>query len=301
MFLYHLFLRSNMNKSYFRHILFITIFTAYAYLFSLKKPLVDIQFNMFNLFFLLGVIIFIVRNNEKIKKFNFNINYLEVAIYFLIGQSILLAYYYFSYFAGLSFLIKIPGIYLFVKENLFFIAMLFFGLAIYGTNFFKKFKKEIIYATIIGSLFFTITLFLRFKAQFFAKLLAVFSSWILQPFGKVSYSLISDPKLTLNNFSVIIGQPCSGVESIGLFIGIVTLIFAMDWERIKKKLIPPFILFGIIGMYIVSIFRISVLMIVGAYYSPKLALGLFHNNIGWIFFIIYLFIINKIYEKYLRI
>jgi len=103
----------------------------------------------------------------------------------------------------------------------------------------------------------------------------------------------------LNNFRVIIGQPCSGIDSMLLFISLYLIIAIMDWKRINKKMAILLFFIGAVGMYLTNILRIFILFLVGIYISPKFAVGLFHTNIGWILFIIFFFIYWSIGSKFI--
>ena len=76
------------------------------------------------------------------------------------------------------------------------------------------------------------------------------------------------------------------------------MIFILDYKRLKKKVAIPLYFVGIIGMFLTNIIRILLLFIVGAYWSPKFAVGMFHSNVGWILFIAYFAIFWWIASKY---
>jgi exosortase/archaeosortase family protein len=52
-------------------------------------------------------------------------------------------------------------------------------------------------------------------------------------------------------------------------------------------------------MFITNILRIFLLFLIGAHYSPKLAVGLFHTNLGWILFIVYFGIFWIIAQRFI--
>jgi len=61
----------------------------------------------------------------------------------------------------------------------------------------------------------------------------------------------------------------------------------------------PFYIIGIVGTYALNILRIFFLMIIGAFYSPEFAVYTFHYNVGWISFVVYLFLCMHLAYKYL--
>jgi hypothetical protein len=91
----------------------------------------------------------------------------------------------------------------------------------------------------------------------------------------------------LNDFYVIIGEACSGVDSGIMFAGVFLFIALLDWPRLKHKLFLAMLPFGMIGMFLMNVLRVSALVVIGANYSPEFALTMFHNNAGWMLFVAY--------------
>jgi exosortase/archaeosortase family protein len=98
------------------------------------------------------------------------------------------------------------------------------------------------------------------------------------------------PILTVGGFSAGIGAPCSGIDSLLMFSGLFILIFVLDYKRLNKKIMIVMFPIGLAGTYIINILRIFLLFLIGVYISPSFAVGLFHQNIGWILFIAYFFV-----------
>lgn len=102
-------------------------------------------------------------------------------------------------------------------------------------------------------------------------------------------SQIKDTTLTNNiidfdGFKVGINYPCSGIESMTVFLSSVIAYFIAKKEKNIKR-ITISTLIGIILLYLINILRITVIIIVGYSYGTK-ALIFTHNNLGWIFFVI---------------
>lgn len=106
------------------------------------------------------------------------------------------------------------------------------------------------------------------------------------------------PVLKVMGFSAVIGKSCSGIDSLLLFISLYSLIFILDYPRVRKGVATLCFLIGIVGMFFVNVLRIFLLFLLGAYWSPATALGLFHTNVGWILFIIYFFVFWWIASKF---
>ncbi|MEM4248486.1 MAG: archaeosortase/exosortase family protein, partial [Candidatus Nanoarchaeia archaeon] len=103
-------------------------------------------------------------------------------------------------------------------------------------------------------------------------------------------SAYGTPVLSVENFSVNIGAPCSGIESGSLFIFFYIAIVIFDWKRINRKAAAFLWIPGLFGIFCVNILRIYALMLVGHLISPALATSIFHENAGWMFFVAYIFL-----------
>jgi len=185
--------------------------------------------------------------------------------------------------------------------------------AVYGLKYVKyfinTFKKEIVLFAAIVIVFFFLMLFVQnswiFLSGVITKILFQIFSLAYANVTYVPYDLSSNtmstgggPLFGINSFKVIIGKPCSGVDSFLLFTALYALIIILDYKKIKKGLATGLYFIGAIGMFIVNIIRIALLILVGVYISPKFAVGVFHTNIGWILFIVYFFIFWWIASKY---
>jgi len=93
--------------------------------------------------------------------------------------------------------------------------------------------------------------------------------------------------LGVRNFTASIGTPCSGIESISMFLLLFLLIFAYDYKILNKKRMFVVLIPGLIGTVLVNILRIYLLYLAGVFVSPQFAVGMFHSNIGWILFLVY--------------
>lgn len=90
--------------------------------------------------------------------------------------------------------------------------------------------------------------------------------------------------INFDGFSVGIGNACSGVESISVFLSSV-IAYMLAIKNKNFKLITKYIIFGIILLYTLNIIRILMLVLIGYYYGADNMLFA-HYNLGWIFFVI---------------
>lgn len=83
-------------------------------------------------------------------------------------------------------------------------------------------------------------------------------------------------------FSVAIGFPCAGLSGIMFSAGLVTLFLMLSWQVIDIRraiiLIPIAALFS----WLANSVRITILLLIGEYISPQLAVDGFHSYAGWI-------------------
>ncbi|MEM2956610.1 MAG: archaeosortase/exosortase family protein [Candidatus Pacearchaeota archaeon] len=68
------------------------------------------------------------------------------------------------------------------------------------------------------------------------------------------------------------------------------IISAFEWKKINKAKMFLIFPFGLIGMFLTNVLRITSIIIVGRYISQEFAVTTFHSNIGWILFIVYFMI-----------
>jgi exosortase/archaeosortase family protein len=279
--------------------------------FSLEAP--NIRNILINAL-LFGLITFIIISYEKllkIKSFKFKkhqIFFAILAIAFVISQYVLkyLINQNTTYFLqAVTFwgIIKILIIALFVIS---------LTLAVFGLDFFKYFikeyKKEIGMFILLSAAFFTLMLLVQnlwtYFSSFISNLLYHIFSLFFQdvtykPFvSSFTMSEGGGPLLGIGNFKAIVGKPCSGIDSFLLFTSLYSLIFILDYKKLKKGLAITLFFVGAIGMFLTNLIRILLLFIVGAYIDANFAIGMFHSNIGWILFIIYFFIFWWIASKY---
>lgn len=171
-------------------------------------------------------------------------------------------------------------------------------LGVFGLQFIKKFVsifyKELLLCLGI-SIIYDILIFQVWK------LWPLFSDGVLK---SVTFllTLTSTPTLfipprvlVVNNFGVSIEQSCSGLDSIFLFLSLYLLIGIMEFKKLNKKKLIFMIIPAVIGLYLVNIFRVYILVMVGAYISPELSIKLFHTYLGMILFILYFFLFWKLF------
>ena len=163
------------------------------------------------------------------------------------------------------------------------------ALALFGFQLFKKTHSSLIVLTLITVIFFTLTNILNQLWKFMAFAVAKIVYFFLHLFSDTAKLTVGngDPTIGLEKFSVIIGPPCSGIESLSMFIGLFLLLIVYDWDSLIRKRTGIIFLLGLVGTFFLNILRMSLILLIGTKY-PHFALNLFHSHVGWILFSVFM-------------
>lgn len=105
----------------------------------------------------------------------------------------------------------------------------------------------------------------------------------------LGYTVTSHPPthlLGIEEFEVLVGRQCSGVEGfllITAFLAFYIWLFRHDLKFPRIWILLPI---GLIFSWIFNVFRISMLIMLGHHVSPDLAINGFHSHAGWLMFTI---------------
>jgi len=96
------------------------------------------------------------------------------------------------------------------------------------------------------------------------------------------------------DFRIWINAACSGLEGVVFFVAVFSCMMMLDYKSIPIKKIVYGYLAGIVLMLTLNIMRITMFFMFGVWVTQnqgplagtKLTLDLFHNNIGWILYMI---------------
>jgi exosortase/archaeosortase family protein len=240
------------------------------------------------IFSLMVVAVFAVSNRKKLTMIeNYSFSWLQL---FAFSAMSVFFFALFNFVRFSKLWLSNPAIYLALEWLLYFSGVVSLAIAAFQLKFFSKFLKKLFIAFAIAFVYYNLSIVIRAYWKFFAAIAAKSSEFLLGIFYSDVASVISsgsDPSLTANSFSATIGAPCSGVDSLVMFTGLYLLIALLDWNKLNKKKLLLLFPLGLAGMFLMSIIRIFALMTIGASWSPKLALTLFHANAGWIIFVLY--------------
>jgi len=163
-----------------------------------------------------------------------------------------------------------------------------FGIG-FSASFARRFSKELVLALIAALFFIEFSLLLQFEWKLFSSALTAAVHWLLAASAPQAMMELGGmaPVVGAAGFTVIIGAACSGIDSIGLFTVLFLGILAYDWKSIDKWRAAAAFVPGVVLAWFADVLRIYFLVLVGAFVSPALAIGFFHENAGWFLFVIF--------------
>lgn len=227
-----------------------------------------------------------------------------------IGELLVCSYYGIRYISNLYDITAglLLGVVIVVKAVLFLAIFVCFVIAvfqkIYLIRFYEAFRKELTItaaASVVG--YFVLMIFQK-QWLIFSNYVTVALLTLLGPFYRLDYASLENgtPLILVEELTLSIGPPCSGIDSMLLFVIMYGALFALDHARIRKGIYAISFIVGVAGVVLVNILRLYLLVLVGVHISPEIALGLFHTNAGWLLFvgyflIYYWFLRRYIYER----
>jgi len=101
----------------------------------------------------------------------------------------------------------------------------------------------------------------------------------------------------VEDMSVIIGGPCSGLYSMFLLIGIMVAYTRI--EHVERRKFFALLLISVMVAYIANLIRVSTLYIAGFYYGKEM-MYFVHVHLGWIIFVIVVAVLLYVLDKMTR-
>lgn len=178
-------------------------------------------------------------------------------------------------------------------------------IALFGYTYLKKLIKNYyrqLYFFVPAYIIASIAFILFQKTWYFFSLMVVkILNFLFGLFYNSTVSYAGDsPLLAVDNFKVLIGPPCSGIDSMLLFTAFFAVLYALDKETIDIKRYAIAFIIGFLGVILVNILRLFLLILVGVHISPDLAVGLFHTQAGWLLFVIYFLLFYYLVNRFIK-
>jgi len=185
---------------------------------------------------------------------------------------------------------------------LFLSIFVFLALGIFGIGFVKyfvrEFKRELLYFLCFGVVVYSLMYQVWKLWPILSLVVTRVSSYFLGLIGDVS--LIDKYTISFNGFAAQIGEACSGVYSIFIFSALYLFAVILDWKKMVKWKAVVLFVPALIGAFLVNIFRVFLLFVVGAFWSREMAVGLYHSYTGMIFFLIYFGIFFVLFYDWMK-
>lgn len=99
--------------------------------------------------------------------------------------------------------------------------------------------------------------------------------------------LVCEPAEALlgtSRFTVQIAPECSGYEGMGLIAVFLCGYLLLFRRRLRFPVALALLPIGVAAMWLLNVFRIVALILIGSWYSPEVARGGFHSQAGWLAF-----------------
>ena len=101
----------------------------------------------------------------------------------------------------------------------------------------------------------------------------------------------------VEDISVIIGGPCSGLYSMFLLIGIMVAYTRI--EQVERRKFFALLIISVVVAYIANLIRVTTLYIVGFYYGKE-QMYFVHVHLGWIIFVIVVAVLLCVLDRMTR-
>lgn len=260
---------------------------------EIPRKLYTLEYTVIGAVLIFSYLLFLLLLKDRLKEFEtFRFSLKDFVIFGILGIFFYFLFFYSKYLISKNIDIALENFVLisFVRHIILFLTLLFFALAIFGSNYiiwlWRKFKKEIIISAIVAGLFVGFAL----SAQNIWKFLSFLVIRIVYFFLSLTFnnvSILNNETISIDNFTVSIGKVCSGIESMLLFTALYLFILFLDWKKLNIKRMLLIFIPGLAGVFLVNCLRIYLIMLIAALYSPTLARGIVHTNAGWLLFILY--------------
>lgn len=101
------------------------------------------------------------------------------------------------------------------------------------------------------------------------------------------HAVVVDPAALVigtDGFVVQVAPECSGFEGIGLILALLGGYFIIERKSLRFPRVLVLLPISVLAVWIANIVRIVMLILIGSYLSPAVAIGGFHSKAGWLLF-----------------
>lgn len=158
---------------------------------------------------------------------------------------------------------------------------------------YRQFRKALGVSTMLSILFY-LSFSTIFKLWPYLSAIVLWSVSNLLKLTVPHVTVIPPLTIALPQFSVVIGEYCSGIESLFLVSVLYILMGCVEWKSLRKDRYFLFFSPLIVGMFVLNIIRVYGIVQAGIWISPDVAAKLFHTYLGMILFMGYFFLFMKL-------
>ena len=147
----------------------------------------------------------------------------------------------------------------------------------------------------------TVLIFIDFWSHLLLTPTLILSSALSHIFGlDYAYKILpgSDPIFGTAQFEVVVGTSCAGYEGMTLIIILLTFYIYIQHENLKIARSMMLIPIAAFMMFLLNGLRIFVLVAIGHYWSPEVAINGFHTVGGWLNLLV-VFILSLLLMNYM--
>jgi len=173
---------------------------------------------------------------------------------------------------------------------------------IFNIKFIKKFESELFLLIYVVLLYIVSEVLIEKFWVYFSGTILSALSYILPLFSNTVKIDPSQLMVSMNDFTVNVGATCSGIYSLTTFsfLFVASIMMIRKTSKIDTLKTIVALLAGLVMIFILNIVRISIIVSIGAFYSPDLAMNLFHEYLSAIFLIgLFVFYLYLIFPKIL--
>jgi len=167
----------------------------------------------------------------------------------------------------------------------------------FSVKFYRRYENRILLNVVVFMIGATLAFFLQSQWTLFSNSISVMTTAMLPSSSYIIDKTWQTPIITYKGFTGNIGAPCSGVDSISLFLFVFTALVINNYKKFSLWKTILFIVLGSIGILFVNALRLVILFWIGGTFSRDIAMILFHEDIGWIFYLVYILVMLIVFLK----
>lgn len=158
-------------------------------------------------------------------------------------------------------------------------------------------KTDFFIAALTAALIITLNFNVRFLWEPLSLVALDGAKWILSLFFSNIYLDVPGKLLGINDFVVFISAQCSGLEGIIIALSVTSIYLFMLRARLRFPLVLVLLPIAALLAIGFNMIRIAILISIGAFFSPEVAIGGFHSVAGWFTAVLVSFLIVFVFTS----